>query len=210
MSEQHTERSLTLHHHPGSRSDRPHWLLNEIGTPYTLALVNLRKGEQRSEGYAAIHPLGKVPALEIDGQIIVESLAICLYLADAFPDAQLAPPPDAGIARTTYYSWMCFSTGTLEPSALEESRKWKYERRDLHYIAPGPAFTPFERVRDHLESHLGQNAYILGGQFSAADILNAAVMMPMSEKGILDGFPNIKAWLDRLRARPAFQKTFDD
>ena len=200
--------SIALYHFPNTRAERPRWLLEETGTPYTLVPVDLRKGAQKTADYADIHPLGKVPAVEIDGHVIVESLAICLSLADRFPDAALAPRPDAEVERATYYSWMSFAAATLEPSLLEESRKQKCEAREVKYVSLGPALTPFETIRDYLERHLTDRPYILGESFSAADVMNGSIMHAARENGRLDGFPRTQEWLDRLAERPAFQAVF--
>lgn len=112
---------IRLHFAPGTRAVRARWMLEELGVGYQLNLVDLRMGEHKSAAHQKLHPLGKVPALEIDGTVIFESLAILLYLADRFWEKDLAPVAEERKARADYLTLMAFSSGTLEPSIFELS-----------------------------------------------------------------------------------------
>src|SRR5689334_5244388 len=105
---------LTLFYGPQTRSTRPRFLLEELGVPYELHRLDMSKGEHKSEEYLKVHPLGKVPALRDGEQVLLESVAICLYLADRFPEKGLAPAPNSP-ERGPYYQWIFFATATLEP-----------------------------------------------------------------------------------------------
>src|SRR5689334_18005482 len=120
---------IRLHFFPRTRAARARWMLEEIGVSYQVSVVDLRRGAHKSNAYRAVHPLGKVPALEIDNTIIFESLGICLYLADRFWEADLAPVPEEKKRRAHYCTWMAFSTGTLEPAIFEQVRTRKARAR---------------------------------------------------------------------------------
>jgi glutathione S-transferase len=128
---------IRLHFAPGTRAVRVRWVLEEIGVSYELNVVNLRQGAHKSQDYVKIHPLAKVPALEIDNTIIFESLGICLYLADRFVGAELAPLVTDRLRRADYCTWMAFSSGTLEPAILEQVRARKAEEKGVVPISPG-------------------------------------------------------------------------
>jgi glutathione S-transferase len=177
------------------------WILEEIGVSYQLSVVDLRRGAHKSEDYLAVHPLGKVPALEIDNTTIFESLGICLYLADRFPQAGLAPVPDERKRRAAYCTWMAFSTGTLEPAIFEQVRARNAGERRTE-----PALTPFDDVASYMERHLAGRAFLLGDQMTAADIMNGSIMTWAQEIGLLEGREAIQAWVTDLKARPGYSR----
>lgn len=195
---------IRLHFAPGTRAVRVRWLLEEIGVPYELSVVSLWRGAHKSEDYLKIHPLGKVPALEIDGTIVLESLGICLYLADRFADAGLAPSATDRARRASYCTWMAFSAGTLEPAILEQVRANKAKERGVVSVSLGPAMTPFENVASYMEQHLAGRPFLLGDRMTAADILNGSMMAWAQDIGLLEGRQSIQAWVANLKARPAY------
>lgn len=197
---------IRLHFAPGTRAVRVRWLLEEIGVPYELNVVNLRKGAHKSEKYLKIHPLGKVPALEIDSTIIFESLGICLYLADRFVDAGLAPLVTDSVRRAHYCTWMAFSAGTLEPAILEQVRAKKAEERGVASVGLGPALTPFDNVASYMERHLATQPFLLGDRITAADIMNGSLMAWAQDIGLLKGHEFINAWVSNLAVRPAYSR----
>ena len=197
---------VRLHFAPGTRAVRVRWALEEIGVPYELSVVRLRRGEHKREDYLKIHPLGKVPALEIDGTIVFESLGICLYLADRFAEAGLAPLPTDRTRRAGYLTWMAFSAGTLEPSIFEQLRLRKAKERGLASIDFGPALTPFENVAAYMEQHLAERPFLLGDRMSAADIVNGSLMAWANDIGLLEGREAILAWIADLTSRPAYSR----
>jgi len=195
---------IRLHFAPGTRAVRVRWLLEEIGVPYDLHVVSLWRGSHKRKDYLAIHPLGKVPALEIDGTIVFESLGICLYLADRFAGAGLAPPVTDMKCRASYCTWMAFSAGTLEPAILEQVRARKAEERGAASVSLGPALTPFDSVAAYMERHLAEQPFLLGDRMTAADIMNGSLIAWAREIGLLDGRQAIQAWVANLAARPAY------
>ena len=197
---------IRLHFYPGTRAVRVRWVLEEIGAPYQLSVVNLRRGAHKSEDYLKIHPLGKVPALEIDNTTIFESLGICLYLADRFVHADLAPVVTDRTRRADYCTWMAFSTGTLEPAIFEQLRAKKAGERGIASIALGPALTPFADVASYMERHLAERPFLLGDEMTAADIMNGSMMAWAQDIGLLEGRDSIRAWAANLKTRPAYSR----
>src|SRR3954453_11328286 len=115
---------LTLYHAAPSRSSIVRWMLEEVGEPYDIHLVSLSKGENRAPEYLAVNPMGKVPALRHGEVVVTESAAICAYLADAFPQAGLAPSPGER-ARGAYYRWLFFAAGPLEAATTNRHLGWE-------------------------------------------------------------------------------------
>ncbi|HML28407.1 MAG TPA: glutathione S-transferase family protein [Hyphomicrobium sp.] len=197
---------IRLHFASGTRAERVRWLLEEIGLPYDLSVVRLWLGAHKRKRYLAVHPLGKVPALEIDQTIVFESLGICLYLADRFPDADLAPSPSERILRADYCTWMAFSAGTLEPAILEQIRARKANARGIPVVSLGPSLTPFAEIAEYMDRHLSGRNFLLGDKITAADVLNGSMMAWAGELGLLEGRVAILSWVARLKARPAYMR----
>lgn len=195
-----------LFYFPRTRATRARWMLEELDLGYDLISVDFRSGAQRQAAYRAIHPLGKVPALEIDGATITESLAICLYLADRYWEKDLAPVQEERALRAVYLSWMALSTGTLEPALIEIARHRKTTATGLTMPPVSPAMTPWEDVAVHFELTLKGRAYLVGDSFSAADIMNGSMMIWARSMDLTERLPNTNAWLERLTARPAYHR----
>jgi glutathione S-transferase len=200
---------IRLHFAPGTRAVRVRWLLEEIGVPYDLHVVSLWRGAHKSKDYLKIHPLGKVPALEIDDTIVFESLGISLYLADRFADAGLAPPATDRKRRADYCTWMAFSAGTLEPAILEQVRAQKAVERGIASVGLGPALTPFDNIASYMERHIAERPFLLGEQFTAADVLNGSMMAWAQDIGLLDGRQSIQTWVSSLKNRPAYSHAME-
>ncbi len=198
---------IRLHYYPATRAVRVRWLLEEIGVPYELNVVKLVWGAHKRKVYLdEVHPLGKVPALEIDNTTMFETLGICLYLADRFADAGLAPPLNDLLRRAEYCTWMAFATGSLEPSIFEEIRARKAKDRGVPNIGLGPGMTSFEDIASYMESRLAQQPYLLGDRITAADVLNGSIMSWAQEINLLDGRNAIRRWVTELQARPAYER----
>lgn len=189
---------ITLYHAPRSRSSRIVWLLEELEAPYRIELVPIVRGDGTGEpapdSYAAINPLKKVPAIELYGEIVTESGAICLFLTDTHQKRALGPLP-GDRHRADYVRWLFFYAGTVEPAAVARFRGWDKE-------AP-TGFGTFEDIEAVISRRLEAAPYLLGDSFSAADILYGSAIMFF--KGTL--FPERKHYADyvqRLTARPAY------
>ncbi|MDH3624811.1 MAG: glutathione S-transferase family protein [Myxococcales bacterium] len=198
------DQKLTLYFHPRTRSTRPRWLLEEIGLDYRVELVKLSEGAHKTSEYLAIHPLGRVPALRHGDDVIFESLGICLYLADRFPDARLAPMI-TDPRRAEYCQWMAFSTSTLEPVLFavlldkgKDPQRLTEAKRD------------FDAIVDLFESTLRNRLFLLGDEFSAADVMNGGMMAWAYKSSLLTPGSGVEQWVQRITARPAYQRAHAD
>src|SRR5262245_47756586 len=169
---------LTLYHAPRSRGIRTLWLLEALGAPYDLNTVHIRRGDgSGARDQADPHPHGKVPALVHDGRLIYETSAIALYLTDLFPQADLGPKiGDAD--RGDYLSWLAYYGGVFEPALTATFLK-------IQHIYGTFAWAPFEEVLDHLGRTLAARPYLLGGKFSAADIVYGGSMQFLMSRGMV-------------------------
>lgn len=191
---------VTLYSNPMSRGRTVHWLLEELGAPYDVKLVDLAKGEQKSPQYLAINPMGKVPAIVHRGVVVTEAAAICVYLADAFPQAGLAPKLDDP-KRGTYLRWIFFGVGCFEPAVMDKMfKRPPFER-------PGAiSYGTYETMLATLETALEPGPWILGERFTAADVfIGAQLQFALMTKAI-EPTPVIQSYVDRIAGRPALQK----
>ena len=185
---------MRLFHVPGSRSTRVLWTLEEIGRPYDL--TTLTWDERKGEEHRRRHPLGKVPAFEFDdGQVLFESAAICLQLADLNPEAELVPPLGSP-ERARVYQWSVFAIAELEKVAFP----WNRARRSGGDEAEtAEKFAPVgEAVRAALTG-----PWIAGDDFSVADILIVSILRNTVELGLLEPGDPVSAYVERGLARPA-------
>lgn len=196
--------SINFYYYPGTRSSRVHWALEELKLIYEMTLVDLKQGAHQQESYKAIHPLAKVPALTIDGTTMFESLGIVLFLADRYPALGLAPEVHSA-QRAEYYQWMCFAIGTLEPAVTEAIRCQGKSPKAIEAFGMGPAFTPFARIANHLETKLSDAPWLVGGDFTMADLMVASVLLWAQGKGLLQDYPDLEQWLENIKQRPAYQ-----
>src|SRR3974390_632526 len=156
---------LTLYHAAPSRSSIVRWMLEELGEPYDIHLLSLSKGDNRAPEYLAINPMGKVPALRHGDVVITEAAAICAYLADEFPRAKLNVP--AGDPRRgPYLKWLFFGPSCIEPAMMDRAfpRKEEARRAALGY-------GDFDTVMSVVAKAVAQSPYIMGEQFTAADVV---------------------------------------
>jgi glutathione S-transferase len=190
------DRGIILFHAPNSRSTGTLLLLEELGTPYEIKVLNLKLGEQRQPPYLAVNPMGKVPALRHGDALITEQVAIFLYLADLFPQAGLAPPPGDPL-RGPYLRWMVFYAACFEPALVD---------RALQREAGRPSMSPYGDYDTMLNTLLAQLAggpWMLGERFSAADVLWGMNLTWTTRFKLIPERPEIMAYLDRFNARPA-------
>lgn len=194
-----TNDTITLFHSPQSRSTGTRILLEELGAPYKLHAINMKAGEQRGSEYLAVNPLGKVPAIRHGEALVTEQVAIYLYLADLFPEAGLAPAL-SDPRRGPYLRWLAFYGSCYEPAVVDRAMK-----RDP---AP-PAMSPygdFDTMFEALVEQLSRNAYILGPDFSAADVLWGTALKWTSGFKLIPERPVLADYVKRVNARPAFEK----
>src|SRR5215475_6676716 len=156
---------LTLYHAAPSRSSITRWMLEEVGEPYDIHLLSLAKGENRAPAYLAVNPMGKVPALKHGDAVITEAAAICAYLADEFPKARLNVPigdPRRGV----YLKWLFFGPGCVEPAITDRAFPRKEEPR-----RSAIGYGDFDTVMSVLANAVAKDPYLMGEQFSAADVI---------------------------------------
>jgi len=195
--------NIKLYYTPKTRSLRPRWLLEELEVPYELVTIDLFGGEGNKPEYRRIHPHGAVPALEVDGQIMLESGAMCQWLADHFSDKQLAPEPGSP-ERRQYDQWMYYVPGTLEPP---------YFYYLLHtMILPEsnriPELVPwleqqFPARLKVLNTALENKSYLMGDHFTAADIMVGSTLMWLPQ--YLEDYPALTDYVRTLQARAKYE-----
>jgi glutathione S-transferase len=191
---------LTLYHAAPSRSSIVRWMLEEIGEPYDIHFLSLSKGDNRAPDYLAVNPMGKVPALRHGDVVIAESAAICTYLADEFPRAKLnVPIGDA--RRGPYLKWLFFGPSCIEPAMMDRAfpRKEEARRAALGY-------GDFDTVMNVVAKAVASGPYILGDQFTAADVvIGSGLRFGMMFK-LLPERGEFTAYTGRLAQRPALQR----
>jgi glutathione S-transferase len=181
---------------PRTRSTRVLWMLEEIGKPYDA--VQIAREDRHSPEHLARHPLGRVPAVELDdGSHLFESAAICLQLADLYPDAGLIPP--VGTAeRGLVYQWVLFAVAELEGPLF----RWRQEIRD------NPSDTPsrerFASAATAVEDAIGAGPWLLGDPLTVADVMCLSVLSGAHQYELLTDWPGLQAYVERGEARPAF------
>ena len=191
-----TTPELTLHHSPNTRSTGALILLEELGAPYQLHLLNTKAGEQRQPAYLAINPMGKVPALTHGEALVTEQVAVFLYLADLFPQAGLAPAIGDPL-RGPYLRWMAFYGSCFEPALIDRAQK-----REPAPPSMSP-YSDYDTMLKTLTDQLGKGSYLLGERFSAADVLWGTALSWTVQFGLVPELPVIKAYMDRVNTRPA-------
>jgi len=191
-----TNDKITLFHSPNTRSSATLLLLEELGVPYELHVLNMKAGEQREPAYLAINPMGKVPAIKHGEALVTEQVAIYIYLADLFAEAKLAPAlgdPDRG----PYLRWLIFYGSCFEPAVFD-----RYMQRE-----PGrPSTVPygdFDTMFGTLVRQLESGRYILGERFSAADLLWGTALSWMVQFKLVPELPVIMDYVARHMGRPA-------
>ena len=190
---------MKLYYCPRTRAFRALWMVEEIGVPYELVLVDIRKGAQDTAEYRAINPMMKVPAL-VDGDAAMgETGAILVYLADRFPDAKLAPAV-SDPRRGRYLQWMFFGTACVEPAFAEKASGWQTNAFSF-------GWGDFARVTQVLEEAVAAaRPWIMGAQFTAADVLIGTAVKWGLETKLFAEKPVFTKYVERLAARPAFQR----
>lgn len=194
-----TDRTITLFHSPQCRSVSALTLLEELGAPYQLKVLNMKAGEQRKAPYLAINPLGKVPAILHGDALITEQVAIYIYLADLFPEAGLAPALDDP-SRGPYLRWLVYYAACYEPALVDRAMKRE----------PAPPSTSpygdFDSMLGTVTSQLQASPYLLGDRISAADILwGIALHWGMMFKLVPEAAVLLE-YVKRICSRPSFVK----
>lgn len=197
-----------LYWDPGSAAMAPHAVLEEIGAPYELVLIDCKKGEQRSPEYRKLNPNARVPTLDHDGMIMYESAAICLYLCERHPEARLMPEPGTP-HRPHFLQWIVFLTNTVQ-EALMQWHHSDYYAADPHCQQAVKQHSEIKvgKLWQQLDTVLGHNGpYLLGEQFSVADIyLTMLARWSRKHEKPATAYANLKRLVELVKARPAYQR----
>jgi glutathione S-transferase len=188
---------LVFYTHPQSRGRIVRWMLEEIGRPYRTELLEYGT-TMKAPAYLAINPMGKVPAIRHGDAVVTESAAICAYLADAFPEARLAPPAGDRL-RGPYYRWLFFVAGPLEAAWTNKAAGFVVPAERERMMGYGN----FETVIDVLEDVVSRAEYVVGDSFSAADVYLGSGLGFGMQFGMIEKRPAFERYWNRLSARPA-------
>lgn len=187
-----------LYYMPRTRSSRVLWLLEEIGAPYDLTEV--KGAQRRSDEHLRRHPLGRVPALELeDGATMFESAAICLQLADLNPSAELIGPVGS-TARGLVYQWVLFAVSELEGPLF----RWIRELDER--VTDSAAHDRFADAAAAMQSVLAERDWLVDDRFSVADVMCSSILQGANARGLLEPWPPLEAYVQRGEARPAYAR----
>jgi glutathione S-transferase len=197
---------LVFYTNPQSRGRITRWMLEEVGQPYKTEVLDYAS-TMKGSAYLAINPMGKVPALRHGDAVVTETAAICAYLADAFPQAKLAPPP-GDRQRAPYYRWMFFTAGPVEAATSNKA---------LNFVVPPGrermmGYGTYEQTLNALEGAVSKGKYLLGDNFSAADVYVGSAIGFGLMFGTMEKRPAFEQYWQRLSVRPAYSraKELDD
>lgn len=189
--------TLTFYTNPMSRGRIIRWMLEEVGQPYETVVLDYAT-TMKGADYLAINPMGKVPAIKHGDTVVTEAAAICAYLADAFPQANLAPPPGSKM-RGPYYRWLFYGAGPVEAMASNHA---------LGVVIPDDkrgmvGYGSRADVINVLEKAVGANDYLVGDSFTAADLYVGAQIGWGLQFGTIEKRPAFEAYATRIFTRPA-------
>jgi glutathione S-transferase len=191
---------LILYTHPQSRGRVARWMLEEIGLPYRTEVLDYAT-TMKAPAYRAINPMGKVPALKHGDTVVTEGAAICAYLADAFPQAGLAPAPTSAL-RGPYYRWMFFAAGPVEAAVSNKALGFTVPEGRERMMGYGT----YTDALNTLEQAVSRGDYIVGDAFTAADVYVGSHIGFGLQFGTVEKRPAFEKYWARISARPAAVK----
>ena len=192
---------LVFYTNPQSRGQTVRWMLEEVGQPYDTEILDY-SSTMKAEPYLAINPMGKVPAIVHKGKVVTEVAAICCYLADAFPDAGLAPEPGN---RADYYRWIFFTSGPVEAAFSNKAAGWEPSAEKQRMFGYGN----YDLAIGTLEKALAGKTYIAGDRFTAADLFVGANVNFMLAFNLLEPRPVFTEYATRATDRDAYRRAQD-
>jgi glutathione S-transferase len=190
-----TTDDIVLYTNPMSRGRIARWMLEEVGIPYRREILTFG-GTMKESDYRQLNPMGKVPTIVHGRQVVSECAAICAYLADAFPQAGLAPPPRE---RADYYRWMFFAAGPVEASVSNKALGFQVPPDRERMIGYGS----YADVLDTLQKALVGRTYIAADYFTAADVYVGAHLSWGMQFGSIEERPGFREYMERMTSRPA-------
>lgn len=188
---------LTFYTNPMSRGRIARWMLEETGVPYRAEILDYGT-TMKGPDYLSVNPMGKVPAIRHGDVVVTEVAAICAYLADAFPEAGLAP--EGAAARGAYYRWLFFGAGPLEAAVTNRALGVEVPDDKQGFVGYGS----FSRVMDTLEHALSAHRHVAGERFTAADVYVGAQVGWGLQFGSIEDRPAFRDYWARLADRPAY------
>jgi glutathione S-transferase len=200
MTGAHSTDELIFYTNPRSRGRIARWMLEEVGQPYRTELLDYGTS-MKAPAYLALNSMGKVPALRHGDAVVTETAAICAYLADAFPQANLAPPP-GDPRRGAYYRWLFFGAGPVEAAVSNKNFGFVVPQEREGTIGYGS----FDRVMKTLEEAVLSKNYLVGDDFTAADVYLGSQIGFGLMFGTIEKRPAFERYWDRLKVRPAFAR----
>ncbi|MDZ4372650.1 MAG: glutathione S-transferase family protein [Phenylobacterium sp.] len=192
---------IVFYTNPMSRGRIVRWMLEEVGQPYRTVVLDWTKNQNKSAEYLAINPMGKVPTVVHGDTVITECAAICAYLADAFPEAKLAPAHGSKL-RGPYYRWLFFGAGPIEQATSFQAMKVDVPEEQRGMVG----FGSVADVLSTLEGALEGREYLVGDTFTAADLYIGAHLSWGMDFGTIEKRPVYEAYVSRLLARPAAKR----
>ena len=186
---------LILYTNPMSRGRVARWMLEEIGAPYRVEILDYAT-TMKAPAYLAINPMGKVPAIVHNGKVVTENAAICAYLADAFPGAGLAPPP---AERADYYRWLFFAAGPLEYAVTNNA----FGMTPPAERAAAVGYGSYKQALDTLEYAITRMPFLTGDRFTAADLYVGSHLGFGMQFGTIEKRPAFEAYYAKVKDRPA-------
>ena len=190
--------TVDFYYNPMSRGQIVHWMLEECGAPYEIKLIDWKTNQQKSAEFLKINPMGKLPAIVHKNTVVTEGLAICAYLADAFPESKLAPP-FTDPSRGSYYRWMFFTVNCLDPAVADKNAP---REKAIPSMALG--YGSFEDVMRTLEGAV-KDGFLVNNTFSAADLYLSAVLGWYFSVKMLEPTPVLDAYVKRCTERPKYK-----
>jgi len=188
---------LIFYTNPQSRGRIVRWMLEEVGQPYETEVIPY--DQLKSERYLAVNPMGKVPAIKHRDHIVTECAAICVYLADVFPEAMLGPRADE---KADYYRWLFYASGPVEAAFTNRAAGWEVSPDKERMFGYGNT----DRVIAVMDELLCLRDYVCGSRFTAADVyVGSQIMFPM-QFGMLPERESFARYRDRLQSRPAYRR----
>lgn len=189
---------LVFYTNPQSRGRIARWMLEEAGASYSTEILEYGT-TMKSPEYLAINPMGKVPAIRHGDTVVTECAAICAYLADAFPEAGLAPPP---AERGSYYRWLFFAAGPLESAIVNAALGFEVPE-DKRMMA---GYGTKELALDAVETAIVGTPYVAGDSFSAADVYVGSQLAFGLQFGTVPKRDSFAAYVARVTDREAYRK----
>ncbi|HRI17348.1 MAG TPA: glutathione S-transferase family protein [Burkholderiaceae bacterium] len=201
---------IQLHYYPGNASLIPHLLLEELGAPFELVLVDRAKQAHKSAEYLKLNPNGLIPVLVAGDLVLYETAAICLHLLDTHADAGLAPPVGTE-ARAHFYKWLAWLTNTLQATLIVYFYPERWADDDVAIAqVKAHAEAKVGALLEQLDEQLAARSWLLGAAFSALDLY--ALVLCRWTRGFASrparDYPHLGPYLQRLLARPAVQRVF--